>query len=391
MKCRKIRVFTAGLVALMLPMVARGADEVSFSYKTESGRGQYRVVSEEERSVELTSFTTTEKNVELPGMVKDGEGREYTVVSVSDGALKDCYAASMKFPSTVTEIGAYTFSHNSRIRSVILPEGLKKIESGMFYWTDIEKVEIPGGLTTIGSDAFSRCYSLVSVSLPEGLNEIEYGAFSYCSELKDIVLPSSLTTLGDNAFTECTALEEITLPDGIKEIGDHTFDGCSAMKSFSMGEGVTSIGKWAFRDCNMLTTITLPSTLEEVGIWAFDVTGLREIYIKAQTPPSCPGYAEPDGTHEEAPIFNTHVEAYATLYVPVGAKEAYQDNQFWDFRTIKEIDFNEIANVVSMPVEQEGTRIYDLYGHELSGSADTLRKGIYVVVTDGIARKVMVP
>ena len=35
--------------------------------------------------------------------------------------------------------------------------------------------------------------------------------------------------------------------------------------------------------------------------------------------------------------------------------------------------------------------VYDLYGRRVSGSTDTLRKGIYVVVTDGIARKVMMP
>lgn len=60
-------------------------------------------------------------------------------------------------PDGVKEIAPYAFSNNRRIRSVILPAGLRKISHHAFASTNISEVNIPASVEDIGFDAFANC------------------------------------------------------------------------------------------------------------------------------------------------------------------------------------------------------------------------------------------
>lgn len=60
-------------------------------------------------------------------------------------------------PNGVKEIAPYAFSNNRRIRSVILPAGLRKIGHHAFASTSISEVNIPASVEDIGFDAFANC------------------------------------------------------------------------------------------------------------------------------------------------------------------------------------------------------------------------------------------
>ena len=60
-------------------------------------------------------------------------------------------------PNGVKEIAPYAFSNNRRIRSVILPAGLRKIGHHAFVSTNISEVKIPASVEDIGHDAFANC------------------------------------------------------------------------------------------------------------------------------------------------------------------------------------------------------------------------------------------
>lgn len=60
-------------------------------------------------------------------------------------------------PNGVREIAPYAFSNNRRIRSVILPAGLRKIGHHAFMTTNISEVKIPSSVEDIGHDAFTNC------------------------------------------------------------------------------------------------------------------------------------------------------------------------------------------------------------------------------------------
>lgn len=60
-------------------------------------------------------------------------------------------------PDGVKEIAPYVFSNNRRIRSVVLPAGLRKIGHHAFASTNISEVKIPASVEDIGHDAFTNC------------------------------------------------------------------------------------------------------------------------------------------------------------------------------------------------------------------------------------------
>lgn len=60
-------------------------------------------------------------------------------------------------PDGVKEIASCAFSNNRRIRSVILPAGLRKIGHHAFASTNISEIKIPASVEDIGHDAFTNC------------------------------------------------------------------------------------------------------------------------------------------------------------------------------------------------------------------------------------------
>lgn len=60
-------------------------------------------------------------------------------------------------PDGVKEIAPYAFSNDRRIRSVVLPAGLRKIGHHAFASTSISEVNIPASVEDIGRDAFANC------------------------------------------------------------------------------------------------------------------------------------------------------------------------------------------------------------------------------------------
>lgn len=60
-------------------------------------------------------------------------------------------------PDGVKEIAPYAFSNDRRIRSVVLPAGLRKIGHHAFASTSISEINIPASVEDIGRDAFANC------------------------------------------------------------------------------------------------------------------------------------------------------------------------------------------------------------------------------------------
>lgn len=96
-------------------------------------------------------------------------------------------------------------------------------------------------------------------------------------------------------------------------------------------------------------------------------SGLKEIYVKATTPPTI-----------NSSVFYGVPTASAILYVPVGSKDAYAATNGWsEFYNIVEMEFTGIDEVVD-EVKGENSKVKDVY--DLSGRKITdPTKGIYIV------------
>lgn len=89
---------------------------------------------------------------------------------------------------TITEIGRICFYQRHELKSVTIPDTVKKIDEYAFYQTGIQSVVIPDSVTEIGKDAF---VTLIDYNGPNG----SYGALL---PLEEIDLPAQVSKLGVN-------------------------------------------------------------------------------------------------------------------------------------------------------------------------------------------------
>ena len=158
----------------------------------------------------------------------------------------------------------YTFS--SKIKSLVIDEGISEIGDSAFKGTGIVKVSLPSSLTRIGERAFYDS-KVATINLPEGLETIDEYAFGYCYKLKKIILPESLTTIGEYAFYSCH-LADVTLPEGLTAIPRYAFS-YNKFKSITIPEGVETLEESCFSGSS-LTSIDLPASLETIETNVFN-------------------------------------------------------------------------------------------------------------------------
>ena len=186
----------------------------------------------------------------------------------------------------VTGIEKYAF-YRKNIKSVQLPDGLKKIGSCAFnYVTNLESVNIPDSVTTIGYDVFSGC-NLKKIVIPASVVNIESGAFSGLVTDDGEITAGPIGSGCDVEFgwTEelpdyalsYLKITDITLPDTIKSIGYYSLSN-NNFKSVTFPENIKSIGRYAFSGCANLENVTIPAGVSSVGANAFfNTSGLESV------------------------------------------------------------------------------------------------------------------
>lgn len=129
-------------------------------------------------------------------------------------------------------------------------------------------------------DGLSYASHLRSIVLPERLKRIDHHALRGCYELEEVIMPPSVRSIGDEAFENCSRLNYIALSDGLQRIGNECFSGCSKLADVSLPRSLTEIGDKAFEN-TALRRITLPNSLEVLGAKAFEKTALTTLCLPA--------------------------------------------------------------------------------------------------------------
>ena len=204
----------------------------------------------------------------------------------------------------VQHIGRNAFytplSSKKLLQSVVLPQTLTSIGLGAFYHTEIESVVIPNGVKRISTLAFACCSKLKNVILPDGLEEIGGSAFMMSgleeiwipdtvtsiedsafssSNLKSVHISNNVTSIGRYAFSMCTALTEVVVPESVTNLSSGVFGHCENLKKVTLNIRDSKIDEDMFRDCINLETITIPENVKSIGRLAFyNCTSLQDVY-----------------------------------------------------------------------------------------------------------------
>ena len=346
-------------------------------------------------------------NVVIPSKVTY-EGEEYSVTSIGVYAFYDCSSlTSITIPESVTEIGKYAFMYCHSLTSLTIPESVTEIGEDAFYdcnsLTSIDVALDNNCYTSINGVLFSKDKTILikylegkkdvtSYAIPESVTSIEESAFDGCSSLTSITIPEGVKSIGEWAFGHCSSLTSITIPEGVTEIGGAAFCGCSSLTSITLPESVTSIEGSAFEYCSSLTSITIPKGVTEIGEYAFyncnDLTSITSMNV---TPPSIGNSSTFSGVDKSIPV-----------YVPKQSVEAYKSAKYWDeFTNIQGIDDTPISDIQTSEINVrlignslivEGTESYAVYAlsGQCLGMVESLERGVYIVVADGVSKRIVV-
>ena len=281
-----------------------------------SGDFQYEVLSETDKTCEITGYTGSATDLEIP--------------SELDGY-------------TVTRIG----------------------EQAFYYCTSLTSITIPGSVTSIGDYAFCACIFLASITIPHSVTNFGNYVFFGCHSLTNIDIPDGVVSIGDGVFAECVSLTSVTIPDSVTSIGDLTFYYCVALETievhadnpnyssengvlfnkektelilhpakktdttYTVSSSVTSIGEQAFWGCEALTNITIPSSVTSIGEQAFSYcTALEAIEVYADNP----NYSSENGVlfnKEKTELILYPAKKTDTTYTVPSSVTSIGEEAFW--------------------------------------------------------------
>ncbi len=138
--------------------------------------------------------------------------------------------------------------------TVTIPADVKTIGKMCFASADVEEVILPEGIKCIESKAFADCFNLKKINFPEGLETVKDRTFMNCGSLVEVILPTTLTKIGDYAFYNA-GIKQLTLPDpkNVLSTGISVFSAIK-VKSINVPKNLR-LNKAMFSNCQQLRTV----------------------------------------------------------------------------------------------------------------------------------------
>ncbi len=213
---------------------------------------------------------------------------------------------SLTIPEGVKRIEHYglMFSLNAVIKTLHLPASLEYVTPGAIFGGSLRKISVAEGnthyttwnnmLMTINMDTVICCPAAINAAytLPESVVHVAASAFSvsavdltmtnvrsigeYAFEANSLgkydsnrhyVIPETVEEIGDEAFLRSYAMEQVTVPSSLKQMGEQVFADSPKLKKAIINSPM--IGKGQFRICNNLEIIEIGDSLREIGAYAF--------------------------------------------------------------------------------------------------------------------------
>ena len=220
------------------------------------------------------------------------------------------------------------FYGSRKLVRVVLPEGLKVLNSTFNECSALANINFPSSLEVIG-DATFQSTQITSADLKgcTQLQRINSWAFNNCKKLANVTFPSNLQRIYGGAFHECDALTAVDMSQlSLTEIEGSLFCWCDNLESVKLPKTVVTIRDNAFRGTKLSGILELPAALTTIEHDAFSSTQITIIKIAATNPPALATENE-DGEN----VFSSNV---AAAFVPEGCANRYKEAPVWEDLTI---------------------------------------------------------
>ena len=265
--------------------------------------------------------------------------------SIGNNAFTNCGLRQIDLPETLERIGAYAFAGCCWLTGcVTVPAGVTELVGTFERCERVAVVEILAPTCNF-SGTFNDMFSLRRIAFPSTWNLTGNATFRNCRSLEGVLEYKTTATSAQipaENFMMCSSLTRIVLPEQLRACGQRAFDYCGMQEIVwpkSMPWGSAQLfsfrhGKFTrFFAHRFMRSISLENfagneQLEALGIDAHitlqgdALSGcrlLRSVYCVGATPPAVTG-GEP---FPDKP-------ADAVLYVPMGAKPAYETAEYWN-------------------------------------------------------------
>lgn len=228
-------------------------------FAEDNGSWSYNVLSEEDKTAEITDYNGTSTVLEFPSEI-DG----YTMVAIAAGFFNNL---NNKYLDEDIEKWQYVNS----ITKVTIPDTYKRIEQNVLVGlASLEEVNLPDTLEFIGMNSLQRIkymYDLRSEYAHNSLPTVYYYG-QYCISAdqggdmpKTYVINPGTTLIASSAFLNAPDVEKIIIPKSVKYINTGAFIFCSSLRMVVIPSGVERLEQWTFLGNNVLTAIEIPESV----------------------------------------------------------------------------------------------------------------------------------
>ena len=202
------------------------------------------------------------------------------------------------------------------------------------YRGDITSVSLPEGLTFVGQNAFRGFTKLTEIVIPESVVEVADGALAECTLLTEAKLPTNLTKISHSLFYGCSSLANIEIPANVDTIDMNAFTSCTSLEQIELPNTLRLINHAAF-EYTGIKSLTIPQTVDSIGQLAFYTSSIEDLYVQWDSPYAVKLDKDVFDLEWNPDTYTNFVDA--TLHVPCGTKELYENAEQWKlFRSIEE-------------------------------------------------------
>lgn len=221
-----------------------------------------------------------------------------TIIRIEDNAFYNCTSLEeFTVPESIQEIGKKAFANCSSLNLIVLPDKITELPENLFSGcSNLQEISLSDKVNKIGNSCFSGCEQLKSINLQNEILEISEGLFLDCKNLEQIVFSEKIKKISKNAFANCLNLRTVIIPNSVTAIDDNAFMKCKNLEEIRLSENLIILGEGVFSDCENLNSLILPEGFTRVDSSMFKNSKITEIKL----PESLQEIA--DGTFEDCPL-----------------------------------------------------------------------------------------